>query len=330
MSNSTVNALKSVVVITPAVRIWSGRVTVRRHEDLTTASGLPPEAIVSDGAKRIIDPKHLTVLESQRRGVDRYLAKVGIRSPMGFLIKPEDEGEVYAELQRREVLFNEAKAELVSNYDRLCGQWEAKNAGHEQLLRRNRPTALQVAEAIEFDYAPFKLSESDSDEGKARFESVGKAATSALINDVTTSAANLFRDSFKGKQSVTQRAVNVVRDMIEKLRAFSMFDPRVGPAADALEKVLTDVPQKGPLGPMDTMIVGGLLRSMSDPDALLSAGADQGGVDDEQAENETSTQDAIQQAEAKDMEDEDSAAAPAAIAPKPAPATENRHVAAVF
>src|SRR5690606_7382226 len=144
--------------------------------------------------------------------------------------------------------------------------------------------------AIEFDYAPFKLSESDSEEGKARFESVGKAATSALITDVTTSAANLFRDSFKGKQSVTQRAVNVVRDMIEKLRAFSMFDPRVGPAADALEKVLADVPKKGPLGPMDTMIVGGLLRSMSDPEALLSAGADNGGVVEEEDDQEVVAQ----------------------------------------
>lgn len=284
-------ALQSVVVITPAIRIWSGRVTVKRHEDLTTASGLPPEALVSDGAKRVIDPKHLTKLESQRRCVDRYLARVGIRSAMGFLIQPEMEAEVHEELQKRQIAYNESKADLVSNYDRLCREWEQAIPGFETLLRRNRPSAIEVAASCEFDYATFRITEAESDEGKRRFESVGKAATSALVADVTQSAARLLKESFKGRSTVTQRAVNVVRELVAKLRSFSVFDPRLGPAAEALEKVLEGVRSKGPLDPTDTMIVGALLRSMVDPDELLQAGSNQSAVADSneeaQAEDES-------------------------------------------
>ncbi len=281
-----VKALQSVVVITPEIRIWSGKVTVRRNEDLTSASGLPPEALVSDGTKRVVDPKHLTKLDTQRRNVNRYLARVGIRSSMGYLIQPEDEAEVHAELAKSQALFDEAKADIVANYNRLCREWELQNPGFEALLQRNRPDALTVAGACDFDYATYQLSQAESEEGKRRFESVGKAATSALVDDVTKSAADLLKNSFKGRDSVTQRAVNVVRELIEKLKGFSMFDPRVGPAADALEKVLVGVPTKGPLGATDTLIVGALLRSMSDPDELLRAGASQAAVADQDDDEE--------------------------------------------
>lgn len=276
-----VTALQSVVVITPQIHIWSGKVTVKRNEDLTSASGLPPEALVSDGTKRVIDPKHLTKLETQRRNVNRYLARVGIRSSMGYLVQPEDEAEVHRELSKAQVQFEEAKADIVAKYGLLCREWECQNPGFEALLQRNRPDALAVAAACDFDYATYQLTQAESPEGKRRFESVGKAATSALVEDVTKSASDLLKNSFKGRDSVTQRAVNVVRELIDKLKGFSMFDPRVGPAAAALEKVLIGVPTKGPLGPTDTLIVGALLRSMSDPDELLRAGANQAAVADE-------------------------------------------------
>lgn len=267
--NKIVTALESVVVITPAIRIWSGRVSVRRAEDLVSASGLPPEALVSDGAKRVVDPKVLTPLESQRRYVNRYLSRVGIRSSMGFLVSPENEADVHEELAKRRTAFDEACQELVDGYDVLCNQWERANPGFEWLLRRNRPTAIEISRSCEFDYATYRLTPADSDEGKKRFQAVGKAATSALIDDVTSSAQTLLRDSFNGREKVTQRAVNVVRDLVGKLRNFGMFDPRVGPTADALEKVMANIPSKGPLDPTDTLVVGALLRSMSDPDELL-------------------------------------------------------------
>ena len=267
--NMNVTALESVVVFTPAVRIWSGRVSVRRAEDLVSASGLPPEALVSDGAKRVVDPKVLTQLESQRRFVNRYLARVGIRSSMGFLVNPADENEVHAELAKRRIAFDDARRELIDGYDVLCSQWERANPGFEWLLRRNRPTAIEVAAACEFEYATYRLTPADSEEGKLRFNAVGKAATSALIDDITTSASALIRDSFSGRETVTQRAVNVVRDLVNKLSSFGMFDPRVGPTAEALEKVMAGIPAKGPLDPTNTLIVGALLRSMTDPDELL-------------------------------------------------------------
>lgn len=286
--NKIAEALESVIVITPAIRIWSGRVKVRRHEDLTTAQGLPPEALVSDGAKRVIEPKALAALESHRRGVDRYLSRVGIRKPMGFLIRPEDENEVYAELSRREQAFNEAKADLVDNYDVLCSQWEQANPGFEELLRRNRPTVVEVAQACEFNYAVYCLTQAQSQEGQRRFDALGKEVVSSLVADVTQTAASLLKDSFKVRTKVTQKAVNPVRELVQKLRGFSAFDPRLGPAADALDGVLATIRKTGPLDPAEILTVTALLREMADPDRLLSHGqlAEGGAGEDEDAQHE--------------------------------------------
>lgn len=329
--NKIAQALQSVVVITPAIRIWSGRVTVKRHEDLTTASGLPPEALVSDGAKRVIDPKHLTKLESQRRCGNRYLARVGIKSHMGYLIQPDKEAEVHAELKERQIAFDEAKADLISNYDQLCRQWEQTIPGFEALLRRNRPSAIEVAAACEFDYATYRLTEAESDEGKRRFEAVGKAATSALVADVTQSASKLLKESFKGRSTVTQRAVNVVRELVGKLRSFSVFDPRLGPAAEALEKVLDGVRSKGPLDPTDTMIVGALLRSMVDPDELLQTGSTRSAVADTPEEEDEDVAIATSETEAAESRNEESTEQSEVIViPSSKPANQTHRMPVVF
>jgi len=311
-----VEALQSVVVITPAISIWSGRVTVKRQEDLASAAGLPPESLVSDGAKRVIDPKHLTPLETHRRGVDRYLARVGSRHKMGFVISPDQEDEVHKELADREAAFNQAKAELVSNYDLFCLQWENQNAGYEGLLRRNRPTVLQVSAACEFDYATFRLTQAESAEGKRRFETLGKDVVTGLIEDVSQSADRLISESFHGRAKVTQRAVNVARELVQKLRNFSRFDPRLGVAADALAEVLKGVRSKGPLDPTEAMIVTAMLTAMSDPDKLLAYGQQfVSGAADQEPEEEV---------EADDSE------LPVVSAMPPAGINERRFVPAVF
>ena len=280
-------ALSDVIVVTPVIRIWSGQVTMRRDEDLSGASGLPPKELVSDGSKRILDPKALTKMESQRRCVNRDLARLGVRSPMGFLITPTSETAVHEGMAARKVDFIAARDALVSDYDRLCTQWEAKNPGFEQLLRRNRPTAAEVAKACDFDYAIYKVSAVDSEMGQERFETVAKATTSALAEDISANAKAILKDSFDNRESVTQRAVNVVRELVRKLQSFTMFDPRILPTAKALGKVLEDMPKTGPLDTTQTLIVGAMLRSMCNPDQLLTLGI---GEVAEEEEEETQTQ----------------------------------------
>ena len=271
MSNA--EALTNVVVIVPVVRIWSGQVTIRRDQDLDTASGLPPKAIATDGGKRVIDPKALSDMETQRRDVNRYLAEVGVRSPMGYLIAPENEQAAYAELNRRQVKFNDARNALLMNYSKLCTDWETKNPGFEEFLRRNRPTQQEVETACSFGFAPYKVVPAESNVGQAQFAAVAKEATSSLVDDIAASAKTILTDSFDGKERITQRTVNNVRDLVKKLKGFSMFDRRIAPTAAALGKVLEGLPKTGPLETTEAMILGAMLNSMADATQLLQMGA---------------------------------------------------------
>lgn len=280
--------LGNVIVVAPVIRIWSGQVTLRRNEDLCGASGLPPKGLVSDGAKRIIDPSGLTKLESQRRSVNRDLAVLGIRSPMGYILTPDQEDVMHASLAGRKAAFETYRDELVQNYDQLCAAWEAKHPGFEQLLRRNRPPVEDIAKAIDFDYALYKVAPVDSEKGKSQFEAIAKATASALINDVASSAASILKDSFKGRERITQRTVGVVRALVQKLRSFVMFDPRIVPTANALESILDSLPKTGPLDATQTLILGAMLRSISDPDQVVAAGnrSNIADVDDEPEDEE--------------------------------------------
>lgn len=269
------HALSNVLVCTPVIRCWSGQVALTRNEDLRAAKGLPPSTLVSDGSKRVIDMKALTTLVTQRRSVNRFLARLGVRSPMGYLINPDDEAELYAELNRRGAEFAAARDELLRTFDARCRDWESKNPGFETLLRRNRPSVAEVAAAIEYDYAVYKVAAADSEAARDKFSAVARASANALMEDVAQAAGKLLTESFAMKSTVTQRPVNVVRELVGKLRAFSMFDPRILPAANHLDAALGALPRTGPLSVGETMAVAGVLQTMMSPDTLLDAAASQ-------------------------------------------------------
>lgn len=278
-------ALSNVVVVVPVIRIWSGQVTLRRDEDLNTASGLPPKTLVSDGGKRIVDPKALTTLESQRRCVNRELASLGVRSPMGYLISPDRETQVHEYMVGRKANFETSLDTLVNTYDRLCSDWEAQNPGFEGFLRRNRPSAKEVQASCSFAYATYKVAPVDSAVGQEQFAEVARSATSSLVEDVAANADAILKE-IGNRDRVTQRTISVVRELVRKLRGFTMFDPRILPSAMALERVLEGLPKNGPLDTTDTLILGAMLRSMTDPNQLLNLGNSHEQVLDDEVEPE--------------------------------------------
>lgn len=287
---SVVQALKESIILVPQIHIWSGQVTLNRTEDLSTASGLPPKTLVSDGSKRIIDPQALTPLETQRRAVNRDLARMGVVSPMGYLITNDMEAEAHKLVEERRTKFDAARADLINNFDRLCHEWEQKNPGFEELLRRNRPDVSAVAAACNFDYAMARMEAVDSDLGRERFEAAAKATTSAVIENVCSSASGILKNSFEGRDRVTQKAVNVVRELVAKLRGFAMFDARIIPATDALERTISQVPKTGPLDGAQTLIISTMLQAMAEPDKLLSMGIVTGDAAKEDQEDWVNTQ----------------------------------------
>ena len=139
----------------------------------------------------------------------------------------------------------------MSSWEQAQQQWKA---GEKRL------TAAAPDQAV----AMYRVTEVESEVGRKQFEAVAKASAGSLAEDIASTASQIFTQSFKGKATVTQRAVNTVRDLITKLRGFSMFDPRIDRTADALDMVLKDIPRTGPLDVSQTLVLGVMLQSMTD------------------------------------------------------------------
>lgn len=278
MSNNTVNtqALHDVIVATSDIRLWSGQVTIKR-EELASVEGLPPSNLVSDGSKRIINPKALSPLESQRRHVNRELARTGLASPMGYLIAPQDEQKIHDLMGERRQKFGELRDDLLSNFDKLCLEWEAANPQHVEMLRFNRPDASTVAAACSFSYCVYQMAPVKGALGASTFSQMASATAGTLADDVASNARAILRDSLSDQRNtaITQKAVNVVRDLVKKLRSFAMFDTRITATANALDSTLQLIRKVGPLDTSEVIILKAMLREMTDASTLFNYGSGQ-------------------------------------------------------
>lgn len=271
---SNTQLLSEAIIVTPLIDTWSGQVTVKRDVDLPSNADLPPNRFYSDGRKQVINPKVIAPLQSQRRMTHADLAGFGFKSPVGFIILPEKEQEIYDLLNTRKSAFEAARDDLVQNLDRYYSEWEneAEAKPYTAFLQRNRPGAAYVAAACRYDFAVFRVSPVDSEVGQRQFESVAKATVPALVQDIASAAQDIVKSSLGNKSRVTQRALIPVRALIEKMRGFCMFDARILPSADALQQVLDGLPRTGPLSDAETLILRSMLASISDPDDVLAAG----------------------------------------------------------
>lgn len=271
---SNTQLLTEAIIVTPLIDVWSGEVTVHRDVDLPSAADLPPSRIYSDGRKRVINPKVIAKLQSQRRMTQADLAKFGFRSPVGYIIAPDKEKALYEALEERKQAFEDAKADLIQNLDVYYAEWEQEPeaAPFTAFLKRNRPDAARVSAACSYDFAVFRVAPVDSEVGQQQFEAVAKTTVPALMQDIASSARDIVKSSIGDRPKVTQRALIPVRALVSKMRSFCMFDPRILPTAEALEQVLDGLPRMGPLSDSDTLILKSMLASISDPDNVLAAG----------------------------------------------------------
>lgn len=314
-TQSASSVLSDAIVVACLIDVWSGKITVIRDQDLddTARTNLPPHAIYSDGQKQIINPKVLAKLETPRRMAQRDLVSLGFRSPLGYIIAPQREQELYDRLEVRRQEFEAGKQDIIQNLAQYYDEWERENPGHEAFLRRKRPNASEVDLRCRFDFAVYRVMPVESEHGQQRFEAVAQATVPSLVRDIASNAGSILKSSFAGKARVTQRQLGAVRDLVAKLKGFSMFDPRVLPSAQALEAVLSKLPHTGPLDPMETTIVGSMLRSLSDPDEVLAISARQflAGVDTDTDEDDTSS------ASQADQSEQDEAPDAPQLPPKP-------------
>lgn len=295
-NNRTV--LNGITLYHPMIEIWSGTVRVKRMEDLKSASDLlPPSAILSDGRKRIVRKEPLRPLLAIRKRVDRMLRASGFGFMGGIAIPESKSSEIEAELPKLEAEFIDAVNALCSNLPAEYQILSNEFPDWAEMLDKSRLTEDDVRSRCRFDVVSYRVAAPDqSTKASNRFHKIVDSALPTLLKDIADDAEKMYIDSVQGKSRLSSKTVAMVSRLVDKLDTFGFLDPRVAPMADALAAKLQGMPTSGFLSPADSIVVNGVLVSMTDPEALLL----QGSAHINSTIDET-TEDAIDDANANDL-----------------------------
>ena len=274
MSISTSStALDGLVLYYPIVNIWSGTVMVSRETDLAAAKDqLPPEDLVSNGRKRIVDKAVTAPLLAMRKRVERLLKEHGAPMMGGVGVPACASATVEAGLAEIEASFYEHVETICQNLSARYLEHETLHPGWEEMLRRSHLTEDDVRARCRFDVVAIQPSAPTSSGAESRFGRFAEAAVPQILEDLAKRADKLLTDTFKGRVKATQRQLGAVQRLIEKLSNFSFLDPRVNPIAQSLDAQLAAMPATGTLTYSETATVKTVLKTLADPEFILAQG----------------------------------------------------------
>lgn len=258
------------MLVVPNLRILTFTVPVNREQDLPEASGaMPSRRVISDGRKHIAPPHACNALHAVKKRLERLLSKHLVRFLGGFFGPDLGVQEALAGVPELEMAWNDAMDELCRNLPALYAEQEAE-AGPQwvDMLRRARLSEDEVRARCRFNVAPVAIAKVHD----AGVGDMADAAYVAVLQDLSTDATRMVRQSFEGKTEVLATAVAPLRTLVSKLRSFSFADPRLAPIADAFDTQLTSVPTAGRLNRAQTAIALQVLGLLGDPERLIAYG----------------------------------------------------------
>lgn len=275
MATVHTDPLQGLVLITSAIRIWSGGTKLTREEDLSDVKDrLPPTAMVTDGRKNLVKPSALAPFHAIRKRLERLLRAEGY--PLmsdAFAVPATELDRILAKIDDLESDFN---AEIPVFLDALPLHYQAQIdefPDWADQLRSGQLTRIQIESRLRFSVGVFKMAPPDADNADSsrnrQYSNVVSGAVPALLNDLADKAQALLKGPIGQRLSVTQTQHAQVCRLVEKLDAFAFLDHRVGPTAEALSGMLSVLPATGPLSPGNTAVLRVVVEQLADPDTLL-------------------------------------------------------------
>jgi hypothetical protein len=297
------SSIGALVIFEPDLRIWSGQVKVRRAEDLKSIEGeLPPKKIFSEGLKPLIDLKHLQPYDAVRKRVERLLAKEGIKLPRGkWGVPPSEAVRVAEELDSIGDDFDAITPGLLANLEDYYAEHEAAYPQWSKFLSRGRPKLQEVEAAIHYKIAVYRTAQADPSNPESilnkRFDKDNDAVP-ALLDELAKRSDKLLDGPLGKGQATGVAQANALRTMVAKMRNFSFIDQRVGPAAKALDSMLSSVPHAGSCTIGHAAVIKLVAEILADPNRVLGLADVEGETVDDDPRVITSSPASTQQAPA--------------------------------
>lgn len=270
----TKKILDKVICINLDVHVWSGTRQLKK-EDLADipSDAMPPSAIASLGSKKTVDPNELREFRRLYRQAERTLSNIGVRFLGGYAIPIDRLDEVTQELDSIQAAYINEKQRLLNDFNDLVEQWIGKHPEWESVIRSAVPERARVNNAISFDWQAYRVVPTQEVTGSEQgLEREAESLSARLFEEIAATADKIWNQSFKGTWEVSQRRLNSLRGMHEKLKGLVFINPAIAPVADSLEETLSVMPKSGPISGADFDRLNSLVMLMTDPQRLESHG----------------------------------------------------------
>ncbi len=264
-----VKVADKMMVVAPDIRIWSARSKLKTEDFADDAKDLlPPSDIANLGTKRLINSERLRPFAMFKSRAVSMLSHIGIPFLPGSWLVPADKAdEINKAMEAIKRDFDQAKDAFMSEYGAICTDWISQHPEHAPMLQNSMASPDYVRSRISFGWRAFALRMTRNSNIRDELVNLG----SSVFADIAKSARVVWREVFEGKENVTQRALNPIRQLGEKLRGLSFIHPQVASAANLVQLCLEKMPKKGEIAGTDLGMMLALVTLLADSEALETA-----------------------------------------------------------
>jgi hypothetical protein len=268
--------LDLVVLFQLEPHIWSGRSKLRK-EDLANVPlhDLPPDTLASLGSKRKIDTEHLNVFDALKKRAERACKSVGVRFLGGYGVPVAKAPELAKELDQIEAEFQREKVSFLANYQRYVNEWVDAHPDWAHVLTSVITPVGCVDAATSFTWQAIQIREAKGRKADVLGRGLGKEVTGLsdrLFEEIASEATDMIEKSLHGRDRVTQKALNRVRALRDKLHDLAFLNATVEPLVQSMDYTLSLMPKAGHIEGIHYNALYGLMSLLSSPDRAKSHG----------------------------------------------------------
>ncbi len=264
--------LNQIVCVNLDIHLFYGRKQLHL-EDLKNVSNdqVPPRELASLGSKRICDGDEIQKFLTLKRKAERACEQVAARFLGAYATSEAKIRDLTATLNQYSDEFKALKASFLDRYEDIIRSWKQKNPEWKSLIERNQTPKSEIERRLRFDYQVFRVTEvaglmgmKGEEDIRAGLNRAAVGLAGQLFHEVAKDAEYAYENSFRGRDSVTRRALLPINSGLEKLDSLSFIDERIGPVMRRIKKCLADLPKSGPIEGNDLNALLWLMTMLSD------------------------------------------------------------------
>ncbi len=259
--------LDRISMVSIEVTSWSGARKLKPEDlDLGDEGQLPSDEVVSLGTKKLCDKALLQPFVRLREQANRLCATEGLRFLGGYAVPNSKVATLSTGLDPLKQQFEDQKQQFLANYEHHVEDWVQQHPEFAAAIRSAVPDVTDVGQRFGFDYTVIKVAVPEA--LPQRLEQQVECLGDTLRDDISQEARRLFRETFKGRTDVGQKALRPLRRLRDKLEGLAFVDDGIAPLVQWLDEGLAGLPKKGKLSGPDLTVVMDRVLVLGSPEQM--------------------------------------------------------------